>query len=273
MPDTIKEAKASIEGRKRSQQMMEEFREDLRIFHELSMKAVYDGDYEHLDGLISEFGQIIQEGRKVNKSDVRMREPNPSEGVSGEHDRPSDAEATGEYEYKSAVQARSDDDTGTAVLSGGTTEHSPLVFKTTLDGIDKWGFVGIYSNKWEDRQGDLISSVAHKSFADNVMSGKYPKPLLMWNHMKVIGKAEFVYYDEETGMAVAGGFIDPDKHAIGELLSKSEVPLGMSHGILKKSIVKGSGEYSDAIIGYQSVEITVCELDKAINQFTEFIIS
>lgn len=152
-------------------------------------------------------------------------------------------------------------------LSKESDDQRPVFIYKDTDG--NYYFIGVYSNQFEDREGDIISSSAHQEFAKALNDGEadYPE-LWVWHIPNAIGKSTLVTYDKDTGMAVVGGYFYNEYNWLAEQLSKAS-ELGMSHGMPIKDIERSQADKS-TIIRYRSKEVSVLPVWAAANVLTEF---
>lgn len=132
---------------------------------------------------------------------------------------------------------------------------------------DQLQWVGVPTNKFQDKQKDIISDSAHRKFVAKLKSGEAPMPDLYPWHTGAIGKATWVDYDER-GFLVAGGYIlkEYEEFAIN-LITNTTEPMGMSHGMYEKDIV---WDTDNTIAEYKSFEFSFLPLSKAANLLTSF---
>jgi hypothetical protein len=79
-----------------------------------------------------------------------------------------------------------------------------LVYKD-LTGMVR--FFGIYSNKYIDRESEIVTEAAHKEFISAVESGRAPYPTLQLWHIKApIGDVDKLMWSEH-GFAIASGVV------------------------------------------------------------------
>lgn len=144
------------------------------------------------------------------------------------------------------------------------TTHPPVPVNSTLnfykDG-ERVRFVAIYSNCFKDRQGEVITSVAHKDFVQWVDDTKNYPDLWLWHSgpSSKWGKADFIDYVD--GFAIASGLVDVGKEYIAEELAKQSI--GVSHGF--KALVD-----KETIIRYRTFEISPLPAESSANSITAF---
>lgn len=134
-----------------------------------------------------------------------------------------------------------------------------------LDGNLKWA--GIHSNKYKDRDNDILTEKAHKRFVEKVYAGEYEFPVLeIWHSKKAVGEANWLAYDER-GFLLSGGNVYKDFEELVTMLCKNDPDLGMSHGFYEASV-----EYDEDghIIAYKSDEVSLLPVTSAANLLTNF---
>lgn len=143
------------------------------------------------------------------------------------------------------------------------------------DGSYRW--LAIYSNNFRDRDvpSNIISAKSHKRFVELVEKGEIPYPDLQHWHTKGTewGKADWLAYDDETGFALASGYVleghEQEAEALAELSTKENI--GVSHGMPMESIKLEDNE-NGVIIEHITVEISDLPNWAAANQLTSFAI-
>ena len=143
---------------------------------------------------------------------------------------------------------------------------SVALFKSKEDDCLYW--VGVPTNKFQDREGDIFSDVSHRKLVKSLDEGEMDYPdLYIWHQKPAVGKATWVDYDER-GFLVAGGTIHKDyEDLVINLLANSTEPLGMSQGIYRKDIKVDS---DGTIVEYKPFEFTFLPHKNACNILTAF---
>lgn len=138
------------------------------------------------------------------------------------------------------------------------------------DAVGQWRWKGVYSNKFKDRDKEILSEKAHENFAKMIDLEIVPAPeLWIWHTPQAsIGKAERVWYDKETGLAHSEGIFNPGSEAIAESLS-TRTDLGMSHGMPISKVIRNAEDPS-IFDAYVSREVSVLPKSFAANLLTEF---
>lgn len=152
-------------------------------------------------------------------------------------------------------------DSGKAVSDPGTL----AVFK---DADGKWRYVAVATNCYRDKEKERFPAEAHKDYVDYVdKTGDFPD-LVLWHDLSAkVGKADCVYYDEETGFRVSTGTFDAGMEDVAERLAAMP-NLAMSHGFIFRKNELVDGMYKR----YRSFEETILpEAKYAANEATAFI--
>ena len=153
-----------------------------------------------------------------------------------------------------------------------TDEPQMLIWKDNDTGLYQW--LARYSNNFRDDDRpieEIISAASHQTYTDRVNKGDLPYPTLQWWHIPewTFGEATWLGYDD-SGFALAAGFIYPGCETFAEALSKQK-GLAVSHGMLPDSIVHDPNDPT-IIIEHQTVEISPLPLWGAANKLTDFVI-
>jgi cation transport regulator ChaB len=129
------------------------------------------------------------------------------------------------------------------------------------DGNLRW--YARYSNAWEDRDKEIVTSEAHKEYIQWVDSEQGVKPELWLWHTPGTRFGTTDWMDFSDGFAHASGLIDADKHDVVSKLSASGKEWGVSHGFL----LAQDGKY---ITKYRTFEISVLPRERAAAWGTNF---
>jgi hypothetical protein len=147
------------------------------------------------------------------------------------------------------------------------TEPGMFVWKEN----DLYRWFAIYSNCYRDNDlpPEIISKESHKKFVELVDNKEVPYPELRHWHIKgtKYGVADWVAFDEDTGFALASGYILPGYEHEAELTASKE--LFVSHGMPSSSIERDSTDKS-VIIRHITTEISDLPTWAAANQLTQF---
>lgn len=149
-------------------------------------------------------------------------------------------------------------------------EHGIRFTKDKKTGQYRW--FGIYSSNYldDDYPADIISADAHKGFIERVEKGEVPYPELWHAHTKGTqwGETDWLYYDDETGLAYASGLVNTGHEKEAEALANyGKGNLGMSHGMQRESL-KRDPVNKEVITQYVSYEISDLPLRWAANGMT-----
>lgn len=182
-------------------------------------------------------------------------------------------------EFGSRLVGKGKEDSLT-VSTGFKDKASFMVFKDKAGNM-RW--TAIHTNKYEDDEGEIIASFAHKEFVEAVESGQWPYPdLWIWHasEKSCVGKCDMLHYDEETGFMFSTGFFHKDKEHIAKGLAKYPNPLRTSHGMPKKHLIYEGGlnydqaskarMYPKVIVHYRTSEISPLPLGAEANKLTDF---
>jgi len=144
---------------------------------------------------------------------------------------------------------------------GVKTTGGLTVFRDKETGALRW--LAIYSNNFEDREGEVFSKEAHAAYVKAVdNTNRYPS-LRLWHVPYDIGQADCV--DFADGFMVATGTFF--KEFQGAALNLAEMPgLGCSHGYVYDERDLRDGVYNR----YFTTEVSVLPVDKAANEMTAF---
>lgn len=182
---------------------------------------------------------------------------------------------------KNSLQARA------RKLLGGQKDSSVGLYK---DISGQWWYLGIYSNKFEDRDQEILSEKSHQEYIQWLKDSGF-KPIVTILHQPKMPRefwpAVFAKYEGDipklsaivnkiyettkfaevervmyvNGFTVVAAKVFADKAHIAEALSK-ESDLGMSHGFIVK-------EFADSIVNkYRTFEMSVLRRKRAANYLT-----
>jgi hypothetical protein len=239
----------------------------------------------------SSFLHILPGGKKDSEGKTTPRDLRmfPYKNASGEVDLPHLRNAIARIPQsnriddatKSRLQARA------RKLLGGQKDSSVGFFKDTKGD---WWFLGIYSNKFEDRDEEILSEKSHLEYIQWLKDSGFkpvitvlhqPKmPQVFWPVVfdkfedkpdklsaivkgiyKDFGFAEAQRVMYVNGFTVVAAKVFEDKKHIAETLSK-ESDLGMSHGFIVR-------DFSDNIVNkYRTFEMSVLKRKRAANFIT-----
>lgn len=105
----------------------------------------------------------------------------------------------------------------------------PSGFRLVKDADGGWRFVAWVTNKYRDRDGEILAEDAHKEFVEYLdKGGAYPEAWLWHTPGTRWGQADFAEYVD--GFLIVSGTVDPGMEAVAESLAKESDALGVSHG-------------------------------------------
>lgn len=129
-----------------------------------------------------------------------------------------------------------------------------------------WRWIAVHSNNFEDREGEIFPARVHKAFVEHVDRSKEFPYLWDWHIPFVMGRADMVDFDADSGMVVsAGTFFAGQEHAAKALSERGD--LGVSHGYTYDDEDLIDGVYH----AYKTFEISPLPLDRAANEGTFFL--
>lgn len=135
----------------------------------------------------------------------------------------------------------------------------------TKDAKDNWRWVGIWSNNFKDRDGDLLTGAAHKEFIEYLDAHPEKAPFFApWHTLQAKRKARADFWDYTNNFMVLSGILT-DEEAAALVRAKEKYILGMSHGFFALS-----HEANDrhAITKYRSFEVGELPIEFASNTYT-----
>ena len=151
---------------------------------------------------------------------------------------------------------------------------SDLMLWKEADGTYHW--LARYSNNFrdEDNPPEIIAAESHKHFVELVDNKEVSAPDLWLWHVEdwKWGAGDWVAYDD-AGFALAGGTVDKGFEPLAEhLMTLDPAGVRVSHGMLKKSIVRDKDDPS-IIVQHVTREISPLPAWAAASQLTGFILS
>lgn len=149
-----------------------------------------------------------------------------------------------------------------------------IMFFKDEAGVYQW--VARYSNNFrdDDTPAEIISAESHKKYAALVEAGVVTPPDLWYWHVPdwKWGEGQWVAYDQDTGFALAGGFVYPEFNELAESLAKEGDSIGVSHGMPAWSISR-DGTDPTVIVEHITEEVSPLPLWAAANKLTQFSIT
>jgi hypothetical protein len=138
-------------------------------------------------------------------------------------------------------------------------------FRTFKDAGGAWRWAAVYSNRFEDSEGETFSEESHREFEAYVdRTGDMPELRLWHVPGSRLGIADIVTYDDR-GFMLAAGTYDGGKEVAAQALA-AEGPLAVSHGYLWRPADKSGGVFGR----YRTFEISPLPRAAAANQLTGF---
>lgn len=130
-------------------------------------------------------------------------------------------------------------------------------------GLDnEWRWFAWVSNKWRDREGEILTDAAHKDYIQFLNAAPERAPeLWLWHTPGTAHTNKADWWDYQSGFLMFSGVLTPDEAA---RYKGDDTPLGMSHGFWKYEQI---GQY---ITKYRTFEVTILPLDRAANAHTAF---
>jgi hypothetical protein len=137
-------------------------------------------------------------------------------------------------------------------------------FTLYKDSNGRLRFFSLPTNMYQDRQGQILRSVAHKEYVGWADETKIYPELWMWHVPGArIGVCDWLEFTP-NGMLCASGTIDEGFEELAQNLATKDV--AMSHGMFR---LKDGNE----ITKYRSFEISVLPRSRAANFGTDFLVS
>lgn len=129
-----------------------------------------------------------------------------------------------------------------------------------------WRWLGIFTNNFKDREGDIITSDAHKEFCSYLDKNPEKAPeFLVWHTPGSARKSRADLWDYDKGFfLISGKLTDEEAHSIKKCIDRYG-DLGMSHGFLAVR----DKENQNLITKYRSFEVSDLPLSKAANLWTD----
>jgi len=135
---------------------------------------------------------------------------------------------------------------------------------------EQYRWFAVYSNCYRDDDvpPEIISKESHKRFVEMVDKKEVPYPELWHWHIKGTqwGQGDWVAFDDDSGFALASGYVLPGHEQEAELMSKKE--LLVSHGMLADSLERSPDDNS-VITKHITKEISDLPPWAAANQLTQ----
>lgn len=148
------------------------------------------------------------------------------------------------------------------LIDPNTPDFGSFTVTKDAQGMPRW--LAVYSNKYYDRDKEVLPEQEHRDFIAWVDRTKaYPELWLWHTPGSRIGQADWVDYST-TGFALAAGSFDPGMGDVADALARDR-DLGVSHGFKFRQL-----DPDGAYHGYRSFEISPLPARKAANPGTAF---
>lgn len=149
-------------------------------------------------------------------------------------------------------------------VQGEKQDSAFTVFKGT-DGKYYWH--AVFTNNFEDREGEILSAKAHERYEQRVNMGLVPMPELWTWHTKGTehGLADAVWFNNHFMHAI-GHFTGDEKSIEKSVQFYQKNPVKLSHGFTSPEWAIKDGVFDD----YNTFEITTLPPRAAANVYTSF---
>lgn len=183
-------------------------------------------------------------------------------------EEPSDPDVDPEILFNWIVQLLLGDKEGLAWIdetynAQASKEVSGFLVTKGLDGGYYW--FGWATNKWEDREGEILTDAAHRDFLNYLDENPDQAPeLWSWHTPGTAREAKADWWDYANGFFLYGGpLTEAEARPYLDGTIKTE-RIGMSHGFY---VLERNGRF---ITKYRTFEVSELPHDVAANPFTEF---
>jgi len=138
---------------------------------------------------------------------------------------------------------------------------------TSFKAFDDGTWVGIFTNAFEDREGEFFATPALKEFVSWTKAENITMPLWFWHMPYDMGMAEA--FEMAGRMVVVAGHLNETGKAIAKWYSEHpEETLGMSHQFEWSPLRKDGKTY----LWFRPSEVTFLPWEKAANAYTVYIV-
>lgn len=143
-------------------------------------------------------------------------------------------------------------------------QHSKFI--VTKDAMGEYRWFGWATNKWLDRDGEILTDAAHREFVKYLDENPDEAPELWTWHTPGTARANKAdWWDYANGFMVYSGKLEEtEAKAYLELEKAEREQVGMSHGFW---VLERKG---NLITRYRTFEVSELPLAKAANPFTDF---
>lgn len=147
--------------------------------------------------------------------------------------------------------------------------YSNAGFSLLKDNSGNLWWFGVPTNKFLDRQNDIISEAAHIDYVAAIEKGEINYPDLYYWHIPIkIGTTEWIEYDQRGFLVAGGKILKKYEGMVASVVKNATEPLGMSHLSNRATFVRD--ENRRVITKYRSHELTFLPLSEAANELTAF---
>lgn len=135
---------------------------------------------------------------------------------------------------------------------------------TVYKASDGYRWIGWATNKWEDREGEILTDSAHKEFLNylNENPDKAPE-LWVWHIPQTARKNKADFWEYTNGFFIYSGLLT-EEEAMPYLNKKLKGRVGMSHGFW---VLEKEGRF---IKKYRTFEVSELPHARAANAYTDF---
>jgi hypothetical protein len=145
-------------------------------------------------------------------------------------------------------------------LTNKEDQKSAFIVTKELDGSYRW--FGVVTNKWKDRDGDILVDSAHVEFNEFLDANpQYAPELWTWHTPGTARKHKADWWDYYKGFFLYSGPLTEEE---GLEYKETNEPIGMSHGFY---VIEKVGRF---ILKYRTFEVSELPLESAANPFTSF---
>lgn len=144
-------------------------------------------------------------------------------------------------------------------------DESFTVFKGS---DDKWHWHAVFTNNFEDREGEILTEKAHDNYIKRLDMHLVPMPVLMGWHTPGTehGEADVIWRDNHLVHAVGHFYDTPMAEKAIKFYQKNIGKIKMSHGFVAPEWAFDGKHYDD----YNTIEITTLPPYAAANPYTSF---
>ena len=136
-----------------------------------------------------------------------------------------------------------------------------FIVQKQVNGEHRW--IGIATNKWKDREGEILTDSAHVEFVKFLDENpEYAPELWTWHTPGTARKNKADWWEYHEGFFLYSGILTEEEAKAYE--KDMGEPIGMSHGFY---VLEKIGNY---ILKYRTFEVSELPLERAANEFTDF---